>query len=541
MKKIVLLAFTILSSFLLKAQCTETDVTKILLIGDSWAFFMNVDGTINDVAKDWGHSNVKYYTNLILSENGAETDDFLKPEKVTEMTNRLTTMPDLKAVHLSIAGNDFLGSWDVHYTQAQTDSLYDGVVGRLDSIIDIISQIRPDIQIFWSGYVYTNFQEVLETTPSYLQTSHPFYGRWQAMGFPTISEINTVQNWFQDKVAQHYSSNPKVTYVHAPGLMQYVFGQTSNLGVAPGGTYAAFTAPMPYGYTDYPSPKNTMRDYGITKDCFHLSASGYRAFISYHFQKFYQKYLMDDAYTIAGDVNSGSVSSNGTTYTELKVGKDGINEFAGIIDLDNTHIADTSVGNVSLFLKIEEITNTNFLSSGEFIVEIANEKFGNSSSLESEDYSNAASASGNACVFGNATAGKWVRLELPASFTDQIRRTKAQIRIRYTGQGDGIIRFANSSDADFQPVLNIKYGDILATASVNTISLDVYPNPAKDLLNISAEQNIEAVSIYNVAGQLMLTENNPSKEISIRSLPDGMYILNVQVGNTVQKVKFIKQ
>src|SRR5690554_7167636 len=59
------------------SQCSENEETKVLLIGDSWAFFMNVDGTINNVYSDWGHSNVKYYTNLTLSENGAETVDFL--------------------------------------------------------------------------------------------------------------------------------------------------------------------------------------------------------------------------------------------------------------------------------------------------------------------------------------------------------------------------------------------------------------------------------------------------------------------------------
>src|SRR5690554_113817 len=31
------------------SQCSENEETKVLLIGDSWAFFMNVDGTINNV------------------------------------------------------------------------------------------------------------------------------------------------------------------------------------------------------------------------------------------------------------------------------------------------------------------------------------------------------------------------------------------------------------------------------------------------------------------------------------------------------------
>jgi hypothetical protein len=32
-----------------KSQCTESADPKVLLIGDSWAFFMNADGTFDDV------------------------------------------------------------------------------------------------------------------------------------------------------------------------------------------------------------------------------------------------------------------------------------------------------------------------------------------------------------------------------------------------------------------------------------------------------------------------------------------------------------
>src|SRR5690554_6968079 len=92
------------------SQCSENEETKVLLVGDSWAFFMNVDGTINNVYSDWGHSNVKYYTNLTLSENGAETVDFLTPTKQGEIANQLISKPTIEYVHLSIGGNDVLGS-----------------------------------------------------------------------------------------------------------------------------------------------------------------------------------------------------------------------------------------------------------------------------------------------------------------------------------------------------------------------------------------------------------------------------------------------
>lgn len=542
MKTKILLFLFALGTAAVHAQCNETSKTKILLVGDSWAFFMNFDGTINKVAKDWGHSDVKYYTNLILSENGAETDDFLEPGKVSELAGKLASMTDLEAVHLSIGGNDFLGSWNVNYSQSKTDSLANAVIGRLDSIVALIHQVRPDIHIFWSGYVYTNFGEVIGSIPSFLQSAHPFYGRWNAMGFPTFDQINGMQNWFQEKVRQHYASNIRFTYIPASGLMQYVFGQSSNLQVPPGGSYAPYSVPMPLGDPSYPSPKNSMRDYALTKDCFHLSESGYYAFISYHFQKFYQKYLMDDAYTIALFEKSGNVSNSGIISDELKIGRDGTDEYAGIIHLDNAHIDYYVPEKLSLFLKIEEATGTNFLSSGEFELEIVEGHFGSSYSLEVEDFSTVASASGTPCVFGNNSVGKWVRLELPVEFNDYVRVSQSQIRIRYTGQTDGIIRFSNTSDPDFQAVLNIKYGaSTMGVDAVNTSQLDVYPNPATDILTIKTDQHIENFSVFSVSGQLMLSGTTPSKEIFIRDLPSGMYLLNVQSGDSVQKVKFIKR
>ena len=266
--------FTIFSLCILAApaafpQCAETEEPKVLLVGDSWAFFMNVDQTINTVFKKWGHSGDKYYTNLVLSENGAETDDFLLPSKQNEIAAQLNAHPSIRAVHLSIGGNDVLGDWNVGYTAAQTDSLKDQVRGRLISIIDFIKSVKPGIRIVWSGYAFPNFGEVIASAAPF-QTSHPFYGTWAGMGFPGFLQINTLLNDFSAEIEAYAAADPQVEFVNATGLMQYTYGQNAPLGVAPGGTYPPYTVPMPGGDPNYPSPKNSMRDYGITKDCFHL-------------------------------------------------------------------------------------------------------------------------------------------------------------------------------------------------------------------------------------------------------------------------------
>ena len=112
------------------------------------------------------------------------------------------------------------------------------------------------------------------------------------MGQPTFLQINTILNSFSATVSEYADTDPQVDFVNCTGILQHVFGQPTPLGVAPGGSFAQFEAPMPMGYPEYPSPSGTMRDYFFFKDCFHLSAPGYNAFIDYQMQKFYHKFFM---------------------------------------------------------------------------------------------------------------------------------------------------------------------------------------------------------------------------------------------------------
>lgn len=524
------------------SQCSETDKTKILLVGDSWAFFMNVDGTINDVAADWGHTNVSYYTNLTLSENGAETDDFLTPTKVSELSNRLATMPDLEAVHLSIGGNDFLGSWNVDFTQAQTDALAEAVMARLDTIIANIHAVRPDVHILWSGYVYTNFGEVIGSLPSFIQSTHPFFGTWESMGFPTFTQLNTIQNWFQDQIALRYASDPKVTYVKAPGLMQYVFGQTTNLAVPPGGSYAPFSVPLPLGDPSYPSPQNTMRDYGITKDCFHLSAAGYKAFIAYHFQKFYHHFLMDDAFVLGETTTSGHVRNDGQVSNQLVIGKQNGIDYAGILSFDLAQMADTALDRLSLFVRVDDIQGSNGFATGEITAEIIEQQFGDTPALEAADYATPAFSTATPCVFGSPEAGKWIRLEFPDAFLSYVHATgRTQIRLKYTGSSDGLITLRNSNNPDFQPVLNLSYGiKTLETSNLTSEPTVLYPNPASSEIHLSPAEAIEKIEIYALTGQLFHTVEQPTSSISVAELPTGIYLVRLYKEQGEQTIRLIK-
>ena len=76
-----------------------------------------------------------------------------------------------------------------------------------------------------------------------------------------------------------------------------------------------------------------------------------------------------------------------------------------------------------------------------------------------------------------------------------------------------------------------------ATATVNGInesSISVFPNPAKDLLNINLSEVVNGtLSISDIQGSLVLTQpvNGKQVQLSTASLQDGIYVLNVVSDN----------
>lgn len=78
------------------------------------------------------------------------------------------------------------------------------------------------------------------------------------------------------------------------------------------------------------------------------------------------------------------------------------------------------------------------------------------------------------------------------------------------------------------------------TSAINGVeamdALNVYPNPTSDLLNVEAI-NGAIVKVYNVTGQLQMQEALQGGQVSIASLDNGIYFVNVdnQISRVVKK------
>jgi len=78
--------------------------------------------------------------------------------------------------------------------------------------------------------------------------------------------------------------------------------------------------------------------------------------------------------------------------------------------------------------------------------------------------------------------------------------------------------------------------------TVNSNTIQIYPNPVTDVLNIDARVALSRAVIYNLTGQQIRNLNNPRNQINVASLPRGVYILHLtdRDGNQY-KAKFVRQ
>ena len=536
MKRILLNIFLItsLSTPAAWSQCAETPVERVLLMGDSWAAMMGTDNSINNAFTKWGHSNYKFYTNSVLSENGTETVDFIQPSRLNEIQTQLLARPTIDFVHISLGGNDVLGQWNKNWSLAKTDSLLDSVSARLVFIMDFIKSVRPGIRILWSGYAYPNFGEIIGDQAPF-QSSHPFYATWNGMGQPNFTQINGVLNYYSTEMAAIADNDPQIDFVNATGLIQYAFGQATPLTVPPNATYPAFTAPLPLGYPDYPSPKNAMRNYVIFKDCFHLSPASFEQFVGYHTRKFYQKALMDDQFLIAaGGSSDGSVSAQGLVSSSLMVGNSSGDDYASVLTFNTTSMPDTGVSAASIFLRRESLSGTNPIGSS-MVLKVASGNFGASANVEPADFQAPGDANGNPCQFGTSNAdGGWIRLEVPTTLLPYITHTSnTQFMLSAPG-ASGMVTFTGSADPDFAPVLNLTYGpQTTSLPDVSTFDLEkllvVYPNPTNGMLFISNRtgKEISQIEIVDMPGKLVYAAKSSMESLDLSNLTPGSYLVRL--------------
>jgi len=76
-------------------------------------------------------------------------------------------------------------------------------------------------------------------------------------------------------------------------------------------------------------------------------------------------------------------------------------------------------------------------------------------------------------------------------------------------------------------------------------SLKMYPNPTKDFIKISGNNNLEKITLYDINGRLLqevkITGNQIEKEISLQQLTSGIYLIKVHSDKGMLLEKLVKE
>lgn len=126
------------------------------------------------------------------------------------------------------------------------------------------------------------------------------------------------------------------------------------------------------------------------------------------------------------------------------------------------------------------------------------------------------------------------------------------VKVNPLTDGKYIVRFLASRNPDTtacQDVMldsNSRIDSITISAPQNIMQLyldqniAVYPNPAKDLLQIEGTNPV-SVQLQNIQGQLVKSFSGDLKRLDVAGLPAGVYLLRVQAKEGVFVHKLIKE
>ncbi len=87
------------------------------------------------------------------------------------------------------------------------------------------------------------------------------------------------------------------------------------------------------------------------------------------------------------------------------------------------------------------------------------------------------------------------------------------------------------------------YYDTSSIADNKIEGFKFYPNPVNHTLNLSAQENIENVNVFNIAGQevLSIQPNATQTQINMGKLQNGIYFVKAQVNGQVTAFKVVKK
>jgi hypothetical protein len=130
-----------------------------------------------------------------------------------------------------------------------------------------------------------------------------------------------------------------------------------------------------------------------------------------------------------------------------------------------------------------------------------------------------------------------------ASFLMPLTAPTGPHRMRIGTADDGQVPPAPCYNGAYGVTLDFTVDTTLGSNSFDTSNFVAYPNPVKDVLNLSYKTAISNVKVINLLGQEVVNAkaNTNDVQVDMSALNAGVYIVNVTVDDTVHSIKVIKE
>jgi hypothetical protein len=89
--------------------------------------------------------------------------------------------------------------------------------------------------------------------------------------------------------------------------------------------------------------------------------------------------------------------------------------------------------------------------------------------------------------------------------------------------------------------IEVVFEAVNSVPDVTSDMFNVYPNPVRDVMNISTEQTITKIEVIDLNGRIVLQLQGNNREINLQSVPAGNYTMRIHTEAGVAPVRIVKQ
>lgn len=264
---------------LLGCAAPAAAVERVVTIGDSWAFLIanGAPGTVPPVS-GYGNSlqtmlNAFHPGVTVANEAFGGGTAAQHATMLADITNRINAHPNADIVWLSSGGNDMLlgqlgGGYSNTLSPEQKAALYNTIGANVNTVVNHILGIRPDIQVVIEGYDYINVWDTVSGSAGDAMRFNLGIGK---SGIPLLdlTQNQTLNQGLRDMELQKVAianGSSRVHHIWNYGLNSSLAGYSGYFGTVPGQGYYP-----PDLWPDLPVRASLM---GNT-DPIHLNTQGY--------------------------------------------------------------------------------------------------------------------------------------------------------------------------------------------------------------------------------------------------------------------------